>query len=419
DASFYIKGALVLDAPDGGQVWFVGNSEDITWTRTGSISTVKLEYSDNGGSTYVNSIAPSVVASLETYEWTVPDSIDTDIRVKVTDTTNATVTDASAADFTIKGILSLTAPNAGTEEWIVGSSHAITWTRTGSIANVKLEYSTDSGTSYPNEIIASTDASTGTYDWTIPDSIGTSLKVKVSDAADATVNDDSDAVFEIKGSLIVTAPNGTEEWVVDSSEDITWTKTGTISTVKLDYSKDGGTLYDNAIVGSTAGADLSYAWTIPDDICSTTRVKIVDNSDSSVYDTSDSNFKIIGSVTLTAPNGAEEWVVGDSESITWTKVGSITNVKLEYSINSGSTYPTVIVGSTPAAGLSYSWTIPNSVYTTVRVKVADAGDVTVFDVSNADFTIMPGFEVTAPNGSEVWTVDGSEDITWITTGDCS
>jgi hypothetical protein len=254
----------------------------------------------------------------------------------------------------------------------------------------------------------------------VADAISSSLKVKISDAADTTVADESDAVFQIKGSLTLTSPVGSEAWIVGSSHAITWTKTGTINNVELRYSKNGGTSYDYVIAASVPGADLSYSWTIPDDICSTTKVKITNNADSSVYAVSNSNFKISGSLVLSSPNGGEEWTVGETKNITWTLNGSIANVKLEYSTDSGSTYPNTIIGSAPAAGLSYSWVgIPNSVSKQVRVRVADAGDPTVNDVSNADFTIMPGFNLTVPNGGEVWTVDASQDITWTTAGTCS
>src|SRR5207245_7308314 len=134
----------------------------------------------------------------------------------------------------------MTAPKGG-ETWTVGESRNITWTKTGAIANVKLEYSTDGGTTYPNLITASTPAASLSYAWTVPDAIGTALRVRVTDAGDATVFDDSNANFTIKGSLTLTAPVGGEAWTVGGSRNITWTKTGAIANVKLEYSTDGGT----------------------------------------------------------------------------------------------------------------------------------------------------------------------------------
>ena len=41
--------------------------------------------------------------------------------------------------------------------------------------------------------------------WTVPDAIGTNLKVRISDAADATVTDVSNGTFTIKGALVLTS----------------------------------------------------------------------------------------------------------------------------------------------------------------------------------------------------------------------
>src|SRR5439155_686547 len=317
--------------------------------------------------------------------WTVPDAISTSVKVRITLTADATVTAASNATFTIKGSLTLTAPNGG-EAWTVGSSQNITWTRTGSIANVKLEYSTDGGATYPNLITASTPAATGSYAWTVPDLASSSVKVRVKHATDATVSADS-AAFTIKGSLTLTAPVGGEVWVLGSSQNITWTTSGTLGNVKLEFSRDNFAADVQTITLSTPAAGGSFAWTVPDAISTTVKVRITLNSDATVTQTSPANFKIRGSLALTAPNGGETWIVGDTRTITWTKTGTLADVKLEYSTDGGVTYPNVITASTPAANLSYAWTVPDAISTSVKVRITLNADATVTAASNATFTI--------------------------------
>ncbi|MDD5466038.1 MAG: hypothetical protein PHP73_06860 [Candidatus Omnitrophica bacterium] len=418
NANFTIKGSVVLTAPNGGESWIVGTSYNITWTRTGSIANVKLEYSTNGFSDELQtvSIIASTPAASLSYAWTVPDAIGNIVKVRITDASNATVTDVSNADFSIKGSLTLTAPN-GAEIWRVGESRNIAWTKTGSIANVKLEYSTDGGASYPNVIISSSDATTGTYAWIVPDAIGAALRVKITNVADSAVSDVSNANFEIKGSLMLISPNSGEVWSVGSIQPITWSKSGTIADVKLEYSTDGGVIYPNVIIVSTPAAAGSYSWTIPDSISTSVRVKITSIADPAVFDASDANFKIAGSLTLTAPNGGEAWIVGSPQNITWTKTGSIANVKLEYSTDGGASYPNLIAASIDAAlGTPYAWTIPDVPSTAVRVKITNTADATIFDASNADFSIKGAFTITSPNGAETWIVGESRNITWIKTG---
>jgi hypothetical protein len=94
--------------------------------------------------------------------------------------------------------LRVTSPNGG-EAWQVGSVHPITWSASGAIANVKIEYSTtspwDGQLVDPKVIVAST-PNTGSYAWTVPFAMSKVCHVRVSDVAGST-SDVSDAAFEI------------------------------------------------------------------------------------------------------------------------------------------------------------------------------------------------------------------------------
>src|SRR5438132_1647660 len=367
-AAFTVKGSLALTAPVGGEVWAVGATQNITWTTAGTLADVKLEYSTDGGVTYPNVITAST-----------PDAISTTVKVRITLNADATVTAASAAAFTIKGSLTITAPNGG-EAWATGSSQTITWTKTGTIANVKLEYSTDGGATYPNLITPSTPAAAGSYAWTVPDLASTNVKVRVTNTADTTVSDDSNAVFTIKGGLTVTSPVGTDVWNVGAVKTISWTSTGAgaIPTVNLEYSKNG--LFTDTVVITTGVASGptggSYSWTVADAIASTVKVRVKHPTDATVSAVS-AAFTVKGSLALTAPVGGEVWAVGATQNITWTTAGTLADVKLEYSTDGGVTYPNVITASTPAANLSYAWTVPDAISTTVKVRITLNSDSTV------------------------------------------
>ncbi len=116
-------------------------------------------------------------------------------------------------------------------------------------------------------------------------------------------------------------------------------------------------------------------------------------------------------ITVTSPNGGENWTVGTSQNITWTSIGTSGNVKIEYSADNGTSW-TEVVASTTDDG-SYSWTVPNTPTTTALVRVTDV-DGSPSDVSDAVFTIsaVPAITVTSPNGGETWQVGSVHDITW-------
>lgn len=98
------------------------------------------------------------------------------------------------------GSVTVTSPNGG-ESWAGGSVQNVTWTSSG-VTNVKLEYTLNGSTW--SVITASTAASAGSYAWTVPSSATTAAKVRVSDAAAATVTDASNAAFTITTGTPVT-----------------------------------------------------------------------------------------------------------------------------------------------------------------------------------------------------------------------
>ena len=264
-------------------------------------------------------------------------------------------------------------------------------------------------------ITASVPANLGSYSWVIPDNMSSTVKVRISNVSDITVFDESNSNFKIAGSFTITAPNGGEKWAIGSIQAITWTKTGSISNAKMEYSIDGGTTYPSVIIATTPAAGLSHSWTIPDNPSLSCRVKITDVSDSTVSDTSNANFKIHGTFNITTPNGGEVWIVGETRNIAWTTNGSIANVKLEYSIDGGSTYPNTIALTTLNTG-SYSWTVPDVIGTTLRVRIMDVSDSDAVDSSNANFKIRGAITVTSPNGAEAWIVASNQNITWTKSG---
>src|SRR5437899_1668538 len=408
DANFKIQGALTVTRPNGGEKWTVGSSRAITWTRTGSIANVKLEYSKDNFATAT--VIAASTPNTGSYTWTVPNDVSGTVKVRVADAGDATVNDVSDANFKILAAFTVSAPNGG-ETWTVGARQAITWATTGTVANVKLEFSKDNFVTAT--VITASTPNTGTYSWIIPDAISATVKVRVSSAVDAEANDVSDANFKIRGGLVLVAPNGGETWTVGATQAISWTTSGTVPNVKLEYSTDGGVTYPSVVAASVANTG-SFSWTIPDSISNTVRVRVSDVTDASANDTSDGNFKIRGNLTVSVPNGGEVWIIGSAQTITWTSAGTIPSVKLEYSKDNFATV-TLIAASVGNTG-SFAWTVPDNASTTVKVRVTNTADATVFDDSNANFTIRGGFILSAPNGGEEWVVGSTHQIAWTTTG---
>ncbi len=418
DGTFTIATAqsITVTSPNGGEAWNVGSTQTITWNSTGTIANVKIQYSPGGGSFYI----PIVDSTPNdgSYTWTVPNMPSTNCLIMILDAADSDPSDVSDAAFTIATAQSITvtSPNGG-EVVYADSTYAITWTSTGTINNVKIQYSPGGGSFYI-PIVDST-PNDGSYTWTVPDFPSTNCLIMVLDAADSDPSDVSDAAFTIATaqSITVTSPNGGEVVYVDSTYAITWTSTGTIDSVKIQYSTDGGSFW-SIIVASTQN-NGSHTWTVPDAPSTNCLVRVLDAADNDPWDESDGAFEIVApSITVTSPNGGETWEVGSTQTITWNSAGTIPNAKIEYSTNSGSSWNT-IVSSTTNDG-SHTWTVPDAPSNNCLVKISDAADNDPSDVSDGLFVItyvpLGDVMVTSPNGGEIWGQGSNRMITWTSTG---
>ena len=94
--------AVRITAPNGGESYTAGSSQTITWTSA-AVADVKLEYTLDG--TAWTQITASTPAAPGSYSWTVPSSASTAAKVRVSDATLATLSDASDGAFTITTVV--------------------------------------------------------------------------------------------------------------------------------------------------------------------------------------------------------------------------------------------------------------------------------------------------------------------------
>jgi len=185
--------------------------------------------------------------------------------------------------------ITVTSPNGG-ENWLVNSTHNITWTYTGTIDNVRLTYSSDGGSTWTT--IKNSIVNTGSYSWKIPDTPSTQCRVRVAGTG-GTPSDTGNNNFTISSpitkSITVTSPNGGEKWKANTSHQITWTSTGAISKVDIEYSTDAGNKWKN-ITNSTANSG-TYNWSIPEDPADSCYIRISE-SGGNTWDISDGEFTI-------------------------------------------------------------------------------------------------------------------------------
>ncbi|MHB8931207.1 MAG: hypothetical protein ACYC5R_11485 [Melioribacteraceae bacterium] len=403
-------------APNGGETWIAGLADTLKWNSVG-VENVKIEYTINGGATW--NVITNSIQSTGSYIWSnIPNVNSLQCKIKISDAVYGTPLDVSDNNFAIMSPgaqqIKITSPNGG-EKWPLGSSQNISW-NAGGIANVKIEYTINNGISW-NTIVAST-PSTGYYTWTqVPNTPATNCKIRISDALDGSPSDESDQFFSIGAapSIAILVPNGNDTWISGSNKDIKWSSEN-LENVKIEYTTNGGGTW-TTIVSSTPSIG-TYTWkSIPDANNSLQcRIKISDAVYGAPSDISDDNFAIMNpgvqQIKVTAPNGGEKWSLGSSQNITW-DAGGIANVKIEYTINNGNSWNTLIA-STPSNGF-YTWNqIPNTLSTNCKVRISDAQDGFPSDDSDQFFLIVPApdIKVVSPNGGETVQSGTNYEIRW-------
>ena len=335
--------------------------------------------------------------------------------------TNTVVTGLTlySKSFTVRmdGNITVSSPNGG-ENWQTGSGQQIEWISRG-IDNVKIDLSTNNGTDWQS-LVSSFPANAGRYIWTVPDVPPSNVcLVKITDISNPDNFDESDSPFSISvpqnPTVEVISPNGTEDWLVGSSHQIMWSSEN-IDNVKISYSTNNGNSWP-VIETSVFAANGSYEWVIPNTPSDECLVMVADVSNENISDHSDGMFTInaqqVPLITIVNPNGGEAWTVGATERIEWTS-NLVNNVKIEYSTNTGSNW-TIVTSSAPSTG-SYDWVIPNAPSAQCMVKITDAANNSISDVSNGLFMITTqqsaNINVLTPNGSEEWMTGESYDVEW-------
>ncbi len=396
--------SLTVTSPNGGESWAAASAHTITWTNTGTILNVKIEYSTNSGSSWINIISNTVNDG--SYLWTVPNIATTTGRIRVSDASNASTNDVSDGNFTISASVSNLDYTWSQSTGVYSSITGTIITELDGADDAYTEISIPFGFTYAENIYNSVYISTNGY---IGFGAGTSEY-------------NNENLFTADIPLNVISP-----WWDDLKDDgtgtISYTSTGTLpnrvfivqfagyidyytgasirmnfqiklyessNTIELCYgSKSGspgasGSSASIGIKGNTGGSG--------DFIDGKTGSMTTGNStltSAANFPANGTIYRFIpassGTVTVTSPNGGEYWLAGTAQSIAWTSTGLISNVKIEYSTNSGFSW-TSIISSTANDG-QYTWTLPNISTIAARVRISDVSNTTLNDASNADFTI--------------------------------
>jgi nitrous oxidase accessory protein NosD len=183
---------IVVTAPAGGDVLAAGTQQPITWNSS-VVGNVNVEFSPDGGATWL----PVETNTLNDGQalWAVPFSPTDQGRIRVSAAGNPAYFDESG-DFTICS-LTVISPN-GPEVLTAGTEVQVTWTSQHVPGKVRVEFSTDGGTSW--QTISSNAEDDGAIPWTVPNQPTTQARVRITSVRAPLCVDVSDGFFTIQAA---------------------------------------------------------------------------------------------------------------------------------------------------------------------------------------------------------------------------
>jgi hypothetical protein len=427
-----IIGFFNVTAPDNASIVLtVGDSYNITWVKNGTVPKVNIDLLKYNNTTdyMVIPVATYVdnFLSTNTHNWTqVNDTINTTLKVRVSDYNDSEAFNDSENYFKIRGKFNVSYPY-DTARLEIGHDTNITWNTTGNITKVRIiAFSTEENDTLreqsrfnytvdnPYNITPTWTSCVGNgqtnYTWNVTDAAHNKTRIRVIDYNDPTVWANSSGNFSMIGTFDIKSPNGNESWIVNDTHTINWTRTGSsIEKAKITYSATNGTpgswvnitetfeTLNDGIVNNNC-TDCNVSWEVPDALSNQVLVKIEDPLDASVNDTSNHTFKIRGNFSISSPPSGARWITDSDHAISWNTTGSIGLVNITYSKDDFATSKVINSSYPNTAGPgSYPWTVidPVTVFGTnattelplaVKIRVADANDSSI-NVTSSSFDL--------------------------------
>ena len=413
---FEIVSSIVILTPDSSSVWYTGRRYYITWSTTGNITHVDIQfYKDSSLQDFVNGIANN-----NSYRWFVDYSVisSNNWTIKLIDSNNASIFDISEPfEISNSTILDILNPVSSTL-WERGTEQYIRWFYTGNVSDVDIIFFRGGITAYT---INGTE-NDGAYFWEISlDEIAsTAWRIKITASNDYSIFAWSD-FFEIyeRPELLLTTPDKFARILANTSELISWTLSAgsNVSYVTLEVFKGSDLIYD---LGSIEGSN-NHLWNIPFDPPpgSDWRIKISDTYDSLIYTLGDL-FEIYTykSVNILTPTPLTSWSIKGDHYINWTWTDEIPYVDIE--ISNGTDLIHQVTNLENNGSYYFHMNYDEEPGDDWKVTVSASDYHSIFDeVPSFNAHILRTVTLIAPSANKILYQSDYYDIVWTTNGTIS
>ncbi len=368
--------------------------------------------------------------------------------------------------------ITVLSPNGG-EHYMknVYAPHNIRWEATG-VANVKLLFSPDNGNNWT--VISETEpAAGGAYSWTTPDTESETCLIKIVDATNEAIADESDQVFfitaqqlfvvqwvtslgsfnvQLRGDLVPTTAqnflnlaernfydnlifhrviagfmiqdgcplgNGMGdpgyEFADEFHPDLRHSEAGILSMANAGPNTNGSQYF--ITVNETAWLDDHHAvfGKVLDGLDVVFAISEVetDANDAPIVPVNIQTINLVSGerqLELLIPVGGETFLSGGYQNISWDSQ-FLADVKIEVSPDNGSTWE-IVTDRTSANTRQYRWHVPSVVADSYKIRISDPENPALVSESAAPFKIGL-LNVIQPNGSLVKVISGKDyEVLW-------
>lgn len=247
-------------APNGGESWFLGTTQTITWSSNlPAGDPVSIDVSRDGGASWA---ALAQAPNTGSFAWLAAGAASSAARFRLSWNMNPGVSDSSDADMNLVAP-SIEVTSTGGMGWPIGGARTVTWSSNLPASEaVSIELSRDGGASWT--LLAGAAANTGSFGWTVTGPPTTAARFRVSSSNHPMASDAGEAFTIHTPAVTVISPNTSVTWNIGSVHVITWShNVGAGEPFALELTRDGGSSWSPVgAVTSSGVASGSFNWTV-------------------------------------------------------------------------------------------------------------------------------------------------------------
>ena len=422
DSDFELIYNLHLSIPNGGEKWYVGETNGVSWESPLGTEMWLWLSNDNGSNNWVQVASATAVSgtnflswAIQTHEALLP-SMTAKMAVSTPDASPlvAAFRDLSDQSFIMAGAV-VTYPNASTGAKM-GDVATVQWTSAAAGPNVKIELFDGSGWSVISNSVPNVNGTNGFACLLNAPNPTEAALIRISSLSDGRIVAISEP-FLLADVRILSPKGGAsrDSWLIGTTNYVSWVSGGAGNLVNVDYSVDGliwQSLAANYLnTNSTSGmiiTNYSPAWIIqgPPSSSAVVRVSSVDRPD---LQAKAGPFDFSG-VQVTFPNGGEYWEFAGTNLIRWLHQAAGFNIGIGITYNGGATTNDYVTLDPSVFNSSPRTVIPGrllrpSTLAKVRLVANDTlgNAIPMTDVSDAYFNIR-GLSMFMPSNNLVYTM---------------